>query len=103
MRKGLKMDKPNLNPNNSFSRRGKYNNFEAELKAVRNFLEKHNATATMVGEALNIYRPNICRHKRKLEIAGALKVTHRAICKITRHPADYLTTNPNLFKEVAHA
>lgn len=77
----------------------KYRNFKAELKKVRAFLSDHNATATMTSIALDIYRPNLCRHKRTLEEQGTLIVTHKGTCKETGFKADYLTCNPELIKE----
>lgn len=68
-----------------------------ELKAVHDFLFEQPATATQVATALNIYRPNLCRRKRTLEIAGQLMVIKKTICPITRHTAGLLTTNPALF------
>jgi hypothetical protein len=76
----------------------KYRNYNEELKQVREYLTKHNATATMVSVALNIYRPNLCRQKRELEDAEVLIVTHRGRCKITGCRADYLSCNPEIVK-----
>jgi hypothetical protein len=78
----------------------RYNNFEAELKQIRQYLSKYNATATMVAVALDIYRPNLCRHKITLQIKGLLVVTHRAECKVTGYQADYLSCNPDIVKGV---
>jgi len=68
-----------------------------ELHRVFIYLQKQNATASMVAVALNIHRPNLCRHKRKLEKAGLLAETKKGFCKITKHRASYLTANPDLF------
>ena len=68
-----------------------------EFNRVFIYLQKHTATASMVAAALNIYRPNVCRHKRKLEKAGRLAETKKGVCQFTKHRAAYLTTNPDLF------
>ena len=78
--------------------KGKYRNYIAEYKLVRAYLSIHNATATMVSVALDIYRPNLCRHKKELQDAGVLWVTHKGTCKVTGFKADYLTCNPELIK-----
>jgi hypothetical protein len=75
---------------------GKYRKYLAEFKQVRDYLSIHTATATMVAVALDIYRPNLCRHKKDLQDAGVLWVTHKGICQITGYKADYLACNPDL-------
>lgn len=75
-----------------------YNNFEVELKRIKAYLLTHNASASMVATALNIYRPNLCRHKRTLESIGALKVTHKGFCKITGRKVQYLSCDPEKVK-----
>lgn len=79
---------------------GKYNykNQETELKQVREYLTKHNATSTMTATALNIYRPNLTRYKMMLQDEGVLFVTHNDRCKETGYKADYLSCNPELKK-----
>lgn len=74
----------------------RYNNFENEYQRFHDFLLKNVATATMAAAALNIYRPNVCRYKRRLEKEGKLFEIRKGICTITGFPANYLTTNPAL-------
>ena len=69
----------------------KYTNSEAEITAVKNYLMDHVATATMIADALNIYRPNLCRHKRELQKQGILKELFKGHCKVTGWRATYLT------------
>jgi len=66
----------------------------SQLQQVYEYLQKHCATATMVAEALDIYRPSLCRLKRELEKAGLLVEVNKDYCGITRRIATYLTTNP---------
>lgn len=68
-----------------------------ELKAVYTYLHSKPATATEVAIALNIYRPNLCRRKRALELCGQLAVLKKVVCPVTKHKAALLTTNPALF------
>lgn len=77
---------------------GKYNQFKSELLRVRAYLAEHNASATMTAFALNIYRPNLCRHKHELQQSGVLAVTHRGRCSATGFKADYLTCDPEKVK-----
>lgn len=68
-------------------------NKDIELKSVAEYLSKHTATATMTAVALNIYRPNLCRHKRPLEKKGLLFEIKKGACAITGYTASYLTTD----------
>jgi hypothetical protein len=76
--------------------KSKCKQFEAELKRVRKYLSTHTATSTMVAVALNIYRPNLCRHKGILKKEGVLIELYKATCKITGFEASYLTCDPAL-------
>ncbi|MBK7099537.1 MAG: hypothetical protein IPH58_15990 [Sphingobacteriales bacterium] len=71
---------------------------DSELQAVFNYLFRQPATATQVATALNIYRPNLCRRKRKLEKEGRLWEVKKIICPITHYPAMLLTCNPDYAK-----
>jgi hypothetical protein len=84
--------------------KGLINKFESpkdnELYAVFEYLKVNTATATQVAVALNIYRPNLSRRKRVLEIAGNLAVVKKGFCPITkRWGVQILTTNPALFRK----
>lgn len=68
-----------------------------ELSSVNEFLKSCTATATEVAVALNIYRPNVCRWKRRLEKKGQLAVIKKVKCPITKHWAALLTTDPDNF------
>lgn len=73
-----------------------YNNQQAELKQVHQYLTENNASATMVADALNIYRPNLTRYKHMLEEDGKLFVTHKDRCKVTGRIVCYLSCNLKL-------
>ncbi|AWG22941.1 hypothetical protein FFWV33_16105 [Flavobacterium faecale] len=56
------------------------------------------ATAKVVSIAFKIPIESQCRRKRKLEDKGLLQVSKkRSICPITKHYANLLTTNKELF------
>lgn len=78
----------------------KYNYFnqDTELVKVREYLTKHQASATMVATALNIYRPNISRYCSMLREDGLIFYTHKAPCKETGRTVWYLSCNPELRK-----
>jgi hypothetical protein len=76
----------------------RFNNFEAEVKMVREYLKKNNATQTKVEHALDIYRPNLCGHGITLQQAGEFVVTHQGVGKITGYHADYLSCDPEIMK-----
>ncbi len=84
-----------INPSSN-SLRSKHSK-DNELNAVKEFLSNCKATATEVAVALNIYRPNVCRWKRRLEKQGHLAVIKKVKCPITKHSAALLTTNPDYF------
>ena len=66
-----------------------------QLQTIFQYLQKHEATASMVADATNVYQKNICRYKRDLEKAGRLWEIKKATCKKTGFRAWYLTTNPD--------
>lgn len=70
-----------------------------EIDIIHEYLKSNIATATQVAKALNIYRPNVCRHKRTLEKEGALIEVRKGPCPHTKHIASFLTTNPEILKE----
>jgi Mn-dependent DtxR family transcriptional regulator len=76
---------------------GAYNSSkDNEILMVYEYLQNNTATATMVAVDLNIYRPSLCRYKRRLERQGLLAETRKDYCAITRRKASYLTTNSSL-------
>jgi hypothetical protein len=73
--------------------------FTSEKKAVIEFLQNRYATAAEVSTALNIWRPNMCRHKRQLEAAGQLIEVGKGICPITGFKAALLSCNENIIQQ----
>lgn len=70
---------------------------ETQLKTIFKYLNKFQATASMVTEATGIPQKCITRYKRDLEKAGKLKELYKKNCEKTGFKAWYLTTNPELF------
>jgi len=56
------------------------------------YLQENTATASMVAEATGIPQKNICRYKRKLQLAGKLWGIERKSC-LTGFNAWYLDPN----------
>ncbi len=55
-------------------------------------------TAKVVSKAFKMPIESVCRRKRRLEIAGLLQTSRKqSICPFTKHYANILTTNENLF------
>jgi len=79
----------------------KYKNFEAEVKQVQNYLSHNIGTQTMAAVALDIYRPNLCRHVAKLRKQNLVAVVTKSKCRITGFVAEYLTCNQELIKRLA--
>ena len=93
MKKGTN---PKANPFNS---NGKDNKFSSQLKAVQTYLLINVSTSAMTAGALGIRVPNVCRHKRSLQLSGLLVVVRKGYCKETGYRAEYLSTNPELIKQ----
>lgn len=58
---------------------------------------KQPQTMKMVAVAINIDRANVCRYNAKMRKGELIKIVKVGICPITRHRANYYTTNPQLF------
>lgn len=76
-------------------RQGKDKRHASQLKTIFQYLQEHNATASMVSAATGVPQKCITRYKRDLEKAGRLWEIEKKHCKETGFKAWYLTTNPN--------
>tara|TARA_R100001377_G_scaffold64020_2_gene39615 strand:- start:239 stop:532 length:294 start_codon:yes stop_codon:yes gene_type:complete len=83
--------------NNPNKRQGKDNGFEAQMKVVFKAFYEQPKTMLMVSNETGILRANICRYVAKWRENNRVEPVKTDYCKITKHPADYLTTNENLF------
>ncbi len=70
---------------------------KSQTKTVYEYLKHNVATATMVQRATGVEQKNITRYKRDFEKNGLLSEVKYDRCKVTKHWAWYLTTNPDLF------
>jgi hypothetical protein len=97
------MDNQNFSPGNYLNSEHKDNYSQRQKKTILQYLQKNEATASMVAKATGIPQKNICRYKRDLEKAGQLKQAYKALCKETGKRAWYLSTDsktfPNASKE----
>lgn len=81
----------NSNPHNS-NNHSKDKHFQAQMRRVYAEFKRNPATMLMVAEKTGIYRANICRYVAKWRKQGKLWVSKIDCCKISRHKAEYLTT-----------
>jgi hypothetical protein len=89
------MENTNNNPlHNRQCKDTKEQVFKTQLKTIFQYLQNHNATASMVSAATGIPQKNITRYKRDLEKAGRLWEIEKKLCEKTGFKAWYLTTNP---------
>ena len=54
-------------PVNSLTSHGKDNPHHNQLQTIFQYLQEHDATASMVSDATGVPQKNICRYKRDLE------------------------------------
>jgi hypothetical protein len=68
----------------------------AERELVRFYLSNKIESATMVANALDIPRPNMTRHKARLQQLNQLRVVGMGICKITGRKVEFITCIKNV-------
>jgi len=83
--------------NSPNKRQGKDNGFEAQMKIVFRAFYEQPKTMLMVSRETGILRANICRYVAKWRELKRIEPVKTDYCKITKHLADYLTTNQDLF------
>ena len=71
--------------------------FEAQMKIVFRAFYDQPKTMLMVSKETGVLRANICRYVAKWRCHNTIEPAKKDYCKITKHLADYLTTNPELF------
>lgn len=57
-------------------------------------------TMLMVSVETGIRRANLCRSVAKWRKRGCVEVVKKGICKISNYPANYLSTNQDLFSGI---
>lgn len=65
-------------------------------KLVLDYLKTNTATTAMIEKATGISREDLCRIKRKLELAGLLWEIRKSTCPVKGGIAAFLSTNPAL-------
>ena len=83
--------------NNPNKRQVKDNDFEAQMKIVFKAFYEQPKTMLMVSDETGVLRANICRYVAKWRKFNRIEPVKTDYCKITKHLADYLTTNPDQF------
>ena len=71
--------------------------FKAQMDIVFASLLEKPKTMLMVSVETNILRANICRYVAMWKGTNSIGTFKNAFCGISKHRADYLTTNPKLF------
>jgi len=78
--------------------------FKAELVRVKECLLQEPRTMKQVSVLTGIDRANICRHCGSLRLSENIVSVKKGICPITKHRANFWTTNPKLlptFKQLS--
>jgi hypothetical protein len=88
------MSKNTIQPGVSFDVEIKDTKFTSQTERFYDYLLTNICTASMVSDATGISQKNICRYKRQFEKAGLLWQVEKKFCQKTKHPAWYITTNP---------
>lgn len=83
--------------NMSFAGPGQDKKFIAQMDRVFTAFKEQPATMLMVSKKTGILRANICRYVAKWEKQGRIAEVKQGLCKITKFPAGYYTTDPSLF------
>ncbi len=91
----------NVNTPSSFStnkhRKDKQNKDQMQ-KVFEGFFSEPQ-TMKMLSTKLNIDRANICWYCRDFRKNNQIGIVKKGICSITKHGANYYTTNPKLFPQ----
>ncbi len=85
--------------NNAFLRgkQNKYKAFKVQTEIVFNAFYKEPKTMKMVEVETGIDRANICRYVSKFRKYDEVAEVKKSLCKITKHRAGFLTTDPKQF------
>jgi hypothetical protein len=85
--------------NNAFFE-GKHNKDKAlsnQFKEIYKSFFKAPKTMLMASKETGILRANICRYVATLKKFDKIYEVKKGLCKISKHKAGFLTTNPNQF------
>lgn len=83
--------------NMSFAGQGQDKHFIAQMDRVFKAFKEQPATMLMVSVKTGILRANLCRYVATWEKQGRIAVVKQDLCKISKFPAGYYTTDEALF------
>ncbi len=86
------------NPTNK--RQGKDKKISRQMTKVFNAFSTQPKTMKMVSIQTGIDRANICRYVAEWKEQNSIQEVRKGLCRITKHRAAYLTTDPTLFNNV---
>ena len=87
-------------PNFLHNRQDKSTHFQAQMKRVFAALYRQPKTMLMVSIETGILRANICRYVAEWEKENRICIVRKGICPISKHRAEFYTTNPELFPSI---
>lgn len=85
--------------NKSFAGQGQDTHFIAQMDKVFKAFNERPSTMLMISIKTGILRANICRYVATWEKQGRIAEVKNDLCKISKFPAGYYTTDPKLFPE----
>lgn len=89
-----------LNNPNFFKGQGKYKKISGQKTKVFNAFSTQPKTMLMVSVETGVLRANICRYVADWREQNKIQEVIKGLCRITKHRAGYLTTDPTLFNNV---
>ncbi len=92
---GSKLNNPKF-----FKGQGKDTKISGQMKKVFNAFSTQPKTMKMVSIQTGIDRANICRYVAEWKEQNSIQEVRKGLCRITKHRAGYLTTDPTLFNNV---
>lgn len=78
-------------------RQGKGKKNTTQRQRIFAALQQYPMTRLMVAHFTGIERADVCRRVAELRKSNSIAVTRMGLCKITKHRAEYLTTDRELF------
>ncbi|QIY83035.1 hypothetical protein HER18_05540 [Chryseobacterium sp. NEB161] len=89
-----------LNNPKFFKGQGKDKKISGQMTKVFNAFSTQPKTMKMVSRQTGIDRANICRYVAEWKEQNSIQEVRKGLCRITKHRAGYLTTDPTLFNNV---
>lgn len=89
-----------LNNPKFFKGQGKDKKISGQKTKVFNAFSTQSKTMLMVSVETGVLRANICRYVAEWKEQNSIQEVRKGLCRITKHRAGYLTTDPTLFNNV---